>query len=96
MTLLNQDWVLARWREDRAKDEPALYSVSDTGCIYLSINGNAGWYRPEVRAGELTGIRSVALPEPMAGESPQDRKAYEYEFALVSPKQRRKIVAALA
>lgn len=43
----NQDWVLARWREDRAKDDPELYAVElhcGHQCVWASINGNVGWY----------------------------------------------------
>jgi len=95
---LNQDWVLARFREDAAKGDPKPYTVTDQfgGAIWLSVNGNVGWYRWVVKDGALTQLRSITMPVPNANESPEDIAVFNYEFKLVGPKQRAKILTAIA
>lgn len=63
--------------------------------VWLNVGGNVGWYCPEIRNGEMIGIRSIALPQPQEGETPEDRDALNYQFKLINPKQRRKIVALI-
>lgn len=90
----NQEWALARWREDAAKNDPPLYSVRnmlDRAFMWLRIGGNVGWYAPEIKMGNLVGVRSIALPQPWDGETEEDHKSYNHNFDLISPKQRRKI-----
>lgn len=94
----NQDWVLARWREDAAKDDPALYTarfMHGRIFVWLSIGGNIGWYAPEISNGEMIGLRSEATPQPDIDETPEMRSALNYLFKLVSPKQRVKIMIAV-
>ena len=93
---LNQDWVLARWREDAARDDPPFYTLTTLfglPCAWLSLNGNTGWYTLEFDGPALTGVRSIASPPPSPAESPDERRARNHAFKLLSPKRRRKIEA---
>lgn len=102
----NQDWVLAQWRRDAAKDDPPFYTVREffrgDRYIWLSIGGNVGWYWPEMKDEKLVGIRAMASPKPpkydwslMPKESPDEYRHLNWRFKLVSPKQRIKIEHAL-
>lgn len=98
MNPTNQDGAIALWRIDAAKDDPPLYTVKeklDRQFVWLNVGGNIGWYAPEIKDGEMVGIRSIAYPQPREGESPEDYIALNFAFKLISPKQRRKIEALL-
>lgn len=94
MSVNNQNYVLARWRAERAKEDPPFYTVRNS-LIWLSVAGNVGWYRPEIASGRLVGIRSIALPPPDGSESEAMRATLEYAFKLINPQQRRKIEARM-
>lgn len=95
----NQDYVLARSREDAAKDDPPFYTVRQM-CgrpfVWMNAGGNVGWYAPELKDGEVVGLRSICYPQPWPGETDRDRKAFNFAFKLVNPKQRRKLAHLLA
>lgn len=97
---LNQEYALARWREDAAKNDPPFYTVQQRHgrpFVWMNVGGNIGWYAPEVNeAGEVIGIRGEAYPQPHADETPEDRAALNYAFKLINPKQRRKLAHLLA
>lgn len=91
----NQDWALAEWRKDASRDDPPFYSVKEIFgdvLVWMSVYGNVGWYRPEIKDGELVGIRSLAFPPPSEDESPKARAALNHAMQWVNPKQRKKIV----
>ena len=95
--MLNQDYALALWRRDAAKDDPVPYTaryMCKGVFVWASVAGNAGWYCPEIEDGELMGLRSIALPRPSKDEMPEEKEALNRALRLVSPKQAAKIVAA--
>lgn len=99
MSLMNQDYALSRWREDRAKDDPEPYSTKTLRgrlFMWLTIGGNEGWHAPEMQDGKLVGLRSSAWSPILDSESPEDRKSLNYAFKLVGVMQRAKIEKVLA
>jgi hypothetical protein len=95
---LNQDFALARFREEAIRRDPALYStgiVHGVIHVWLSISGNVGWYRPEVSNGELRGLRPECVQGPDEYEDPQWTFHFNYPFRITSPKQRVKIINAV-
>jgi len=94
-TVHNQEYALARWREDAAKDDPLFYTIQQRHgrpFIWLRVAGNVGWYAPELNAtGEVISLRSEALPQLNDNETAKDRAALNYAIKLISPKQRQKI-----
>ena len=58
---MNQDYALARWREDSDRTFPEQYAVKD-GMVYMSINGNDGWYIPVFVGESLVSLTSEAAP----------------------------------
>lgn len=57
----NQDWVIARWREDRTKNDPPFYTVEmrhGRPHIWMSLNKNVGWYSVEITDGRLVELHS--------------------------------------
>lgn len=97
---MNQEYALARWREDGAKHDPTLYFISQRHgrlFIWLNVSGNLGWYAPEInKQGKMVGIRNEALPQPTPEESDIERKQFNWQFKLISPRQRKKIEELLA
>jgi hypothetical protein len=78
----NQDYALARFREDGAAGDPELYTKQVRHgrlFVWLNIAGNTGWSEPVFSEHEgLTGLKPEGMP-------------VSYQWKLVSPKQRRKI-----
>lgn len=96
---MSQEWALARWREDAARNDPPFYTVEQRHgrrFVWLSVGGNAGWYAPQLDAiGNMIGIRSEAYPPPRTDETHKDRASLNFAFKLVGPRQRRKIEEAM-
>ena len=59
--MINQDWVLARFREDTARSlpDPSAYTV-EHGRIWLYPQGNGKWLEPVFRDGALAGLLDYA------------------------------------
>jgi hypothetical protein len=97
---LNQEYALARWREDAAKDDPPFYTVQPRHgrpFVWMNVGGNIGWYAPELNnTGEVVGLRGEAWPQPGAAEDDETRRILNWQFKLISPKQRRKLAQLLA
>ncbi len=93
---MNQDWALAQWRADAAKNDPPFYTVrllhGGRPFVWLNVAGNVGWYAPEIDAtGKMVGIRAEAAPQPHADETEETRRMLNWQFKLISPKQRQKL-----
>lgn len=98
-TVMNQDWALAQRRAEEARLDPPFYSVMERRgglFIWMNIEGNVGWYKPEMKDGGLIGIRVIAFPQPSEEESVEEYKTLNYLFKLLSPKMRAKIEHALS
>ena len=82
--IANQDWVLARFREEASKNDPKPYAAEirhDAPHVYTSVNGNTDWYRVELSpAGALLSVESEGCLE---------------VTKFVSPKQRTKLLRAI-
>lgn len=53
----NQDWVLARFREDAAKDDPAPYTRDgDRVWLRTGISPHPGWHDVVVRGGAVAAV----------------------------------------
>lgn len=92
-TLRNQDWVLARFREDESRFDPPFYATSlIMGRIFmwLSINRNVDWYGVEMADGSLSCLRPIYVWPPYPGEPPEE-KAVVNKMRYVGEMQRRKI-----
>lgn len=86
--MLNQDWALARWREDtkRHLNEPPHYTVKEifgARHIWLRVQGNDGWFLPTFENGKLNTL-VWALGGDFNWNLPR----------IINPKQARKIETA--
>lgn len=92
---LGQEYALARWREDAAKDDPPFYTVHQRHgrpFAWMRVGGNVGWYAPETNAaGEVIGLRGEASPQPSKDENDETWRILNWQFKLINPKQRRKL-----
>jgi hypothetical protein len=83
----NQDWVLAQWRKDASKDDPPFYAtMGKFGRIWCWLNpqNNTGWYWPVIEGGVIKELHSMAFND------------CDSLIKYLSPKQRRKVEAAIA
>lgn len=94
----DQQWVLARFREDGSRNDPKSGEIRikhGIEFIWLDVDGNVGWYHPNVVDGEIKDFRAEGFPQPHEGEAEEERRVTNFALKLLSPKRRKKIVDAV-
>lgn len=94
----DQQWVLARFREDGSRNDPKFYTVKTIGgyeLIWMNVNGNVGWYYPNIINGEIVDFRQEASGPVFPEETEGDRRVLNFALKYLSRKARKKIVDAV-
>lgn len=81
----SQEYAIARFREDAARNDPPFYSLGEPvpglRCVWLNLRGNVGWYWAKLQGEVLVGFHALAFG------------GHDNLLDLLIPKQRRKITA---